>query len=183
MHNCPNEPRTISSPNTLICAIIGSTRWRASKDSKRRSKRTHRPAPLYRAGGYRGEIRAGADLLAPTFKTAFAFLRRNDLAELPEGWVELEHGVRASVQHYTTVPARELKFETHERFFDIQFIVKGEEWLGCVSCASLSVETPYNAANDVTFYKTPQVSGGVYLRARSCGFCAGRRTSAALHRP
>ncbi len=105
------------------------------------------------------------DMDAPAFKTAFAFLRRNDLAELPEGWVELEHGVRASVQHYTTAPARELKFETHERYFDIQFIVKGEEWLGCVSRAGMSVETPYNAVNDVTFYKTPQVSGGVYLRA------------------
>lgn len=105
------------------------------------------------------------DMNAPKFRTAFAFLQRGDLAELPEGWVELEHGVRASVQHYTTAPAQELKFETHERFFDIQFIVKGEEWLGCASRDGLCEETPYNKENDVTFYETPDVGGGVYLKA------------------
>lgn len=105
------------------------------------------------------------DMDAPKFKTAFSFLQRDDLALLPEGWVELENGVRASVQHYTTSPAQEMKYETHERFFDIQYIVEGEEWLGCVSRGDLIVETPYNAENDVTFYKAPVVSGGVYLKA------------------
>lgn len=105
------------------------------------------------------------DMNALKFQTAFSFLQRGDLHLLPEGWVELENGVRASVQHYTTAPARELKYETHERFFDIQYIVEGEEWIGYVSRAGLSVETPYHAENDVTFYKTPEIGGGVYLEA------------------
>lgn len=105
------------------------------------------------------------DVSTPKFATAFAFLKRDDLAMLPEGWVELENGVRASVQHYTTSPAEELKYEAHERFFDIQFIVDGEEVIGCTFRDGLKIETPYDAKNDVTFYQTPSVHGGVYLKA------------------
>ncbi len=105
------------------------------------------------------------DLSNPKFLTAFAFLERKDLATLPEGWVELENGVRASVQHYTTAPAEKLKYETHERFFDIQFIVDGEEVIGCTTRSGLKVETPYDPKNDITFYQTPSVHGGVYLKA------------------
>ena len=39
------------------------------------------------------------DLTSGKFKTAFEFLKRKDLARLPEGWIELDNGVRASVQH------------------------------------------------------------------------------------
>ncbi|MPM27774.1 Toxin-antitoxin biofilm protein TabA [bioreactor metagenome] len=105
------------------------------------------------------------DLNEPKFQTAFAFLKRGDLAALPEGWVELGNGVRASVQHYTTSPAGQLKFESHERFFDIQYIVDGEEVIGCSFRDGLTIETPYDDKNDVTFYLTPPLHGGVYLKA------------------
>lgn len=105
------------------------------------------------------------DLSDPKFLTAFAFLKRNDLSTLPEGWVELENGVRASVQHYTTAPAEKLKYEAHERFFDIQFVVDGEEVIGCTFRDGLKIETPYDAENDVTFYQTPSMHGCVQLKA------------------
>jgi YhcH/YjgK/YiaL family protein len=105
------------------------------------------------------------DLNEPKFQTAFAFLKQGGLAALPEGWVELGNGVRASVQHYITSPAEQLKFETHERFFDIQFIVDGEEVIGCTSRDGLTIEAPYDDKNDVTLYKTPPVKGEVYLKA------------------
>ena len=34
------------------------------------------------------------DFTDAKFRTAFAFLHRADLADLPEGWIELENGVR-----------------------------------------------------------------------------------------
>lgn len=105
----------------------------------------------------------GLDLTSTKFQTAFAFLKRGDLATLPEGWAELGDGVRASVQHYTTQPENELTYETHEKFFDIQYLVQGTEWLGCVDRTSLTVKTPYNELNDVTFYQTPALHGGVLL--------------------
>lgn len=104
------------------------------------------------------------DLTEAKFQTAFAFLHREDLAELPEGWVELEHGVRASVQHYTTMPAETLKYETHENYFDIQYLIEGVELIGCVSRDGLTVQTPYSKENDVTLYEDPAVDGAVLLK-------------------
>jgi hypothetical protein len=110
------------------------------------------------------------DLKQPKFQTAFAFLQRDDLTALPEGWLELENGVRASVQHYTTTLASEPKYETHERFLDIQFMAAGEEWIGCTRREGLTIETPYDAENDITFYQVPLCG----FRARGCASAALR---------
>ena len=104
------------------------------------------------------------DLTNPAFKTAFAFLHRDDLGTLPEGWIELGNGVRASVQHYTTMDPATLSFETHEKFFDIQYLVEGIELLGICTRQGLVVKTPYDTENDVTFYEDPDYAGQVLLR-------------------
>lgn len=105
------------------------------------------------------------DLTAPKFQTAFAFLKRNDLAELAEGWYELENGVRASVQRYTTFPAAELSFETHIDYFDVQYMVSGQEMIGVVNAKGLVSKVPYDKVNDIEFYQEPAFSGMVFLRA------------------
>ncbi len=110
-------------------------------------------------------MRLWYDLTEPKFTIAFSFLNRTDLAGLPEGWIELDNGVRASVQHYTTMVADALSFETHERFFDIQYLIEGKEFVGCVSRKELVEKTAYNAENDITFYEEPALSGAVLLEA------------------
>lgn len=105
------------------------------------------------------------DLSAPKFQTALTFLHRPGLAELPEGWIELDNGVRASVQHYTTMAAETLDFETHEKFFDVQYLIEGVELIGVVGREGLVEKTPYDTANDITFYEEPVLSGAVLLRA------------------
>jgi len=99
------------------------------------------------------------------FQIAFEFLRRPDLAELPEGWIELTDGVRASVQHYRTSPAETLQFETHEQYFDVQYLVCGTEKLGCRSRDGLTETAPYDPANDITFYQEPALGGEVLLNS------------------
>lgn len=73
--------------------------------------------------------------------------------------------MRASVQRYTTQPAETLRFETHEKFFDAQYLVAGEERIGVAARDGLDVQTPYDVENDVTFYQEPAVSGSVLLHA------------------
>ncbi len=104
------------------------------------------------------------DFSDSTFQPALAFLHRPDLADLPEGWIDLGEGVRASVQRYVTSPAEELSFETHERFYDVQYVVEGQEYMGVASRDGLKAKTPYDADNDVTFYEDPDLPGQVLLR-------------------
>lgn len=104
------------------------------------------------------------DLTEKKFQTAFAFLKRTDLAALPEGWIDLEDGVRASVQHYTTMDATTLDFETHEKFFDVQYLIEGDELIGIVNRNGLVEKIPYSVDNDVTFYEDPALAGAVLLQ-------------------
>ena len=104
------------------------------------------------------------DFKEPKFQTAFEFLRRNDLAELPVGWIDLDNGVRASIQHYTTYDWEENEFETHEDYFDVQYVVEGMEYVGVCPREGLVVSKPYDKEKEITFYKEPEESGKVLLR-------------------
>lgn len=99
------------------------------------------------------------------FELAFGFLRRGDLKALPEGWYELGEGVRASVQRYETKAAEELRFETHEKFYDVQYVVEGREFMGVCTRRGLAEAVPYDEENDITFYEDPALDGRVLLEA------------------
>lgn len=99
------------------------------------------------------------------FEIAMAFLRREDLRELPEGWYELGEGVRASVQRYVSMEKETLSFETHDKFYDVQYVVEGREFVGVCSRKGLVVKKEYDEENDITFYEEPELSGWVLLEA------------------
>jgi len=106
------------------------------------------------------------DFSAKKFKIAFEFLKRKDLATLPDGWIDLEEGVRASIQSYTSFKWEENRFETHEKFFDVQYVVSGMEYVGVCDRQELgSVAVPYDVVNDVEFYDEPANYGKVFLNA------------------
>lgn len=105
------------------------------------------------------------DFTEPKFKTAFEFLKRKDLAQLEPGWIELGDGVRASIQRYESFDWDENQFETHENFFDVQYVVEGIEYCGVCSRDGLVVSKPYSKENDITFYEDPEMYGKVLLRA------------------
>lgn len=99
------------------------------------------------------------------FDLAFSFLRRKNLAEMEEGWYELGEGVRASVQRYVSMKEEELSFETHEKFYDVQYMAKGREFVGICSRKELKAKKAYDEENDITFYEEPKLSGRVLLEA------------------
>ena len=112
---------------------------------------------------FRNGLEYKYDMTAPEFRTAFEFLKRKDLADLPVGWIELENGVRASVQRYTSFGWDENKFEAHEKYFDIQYVVKGREVCGVCSRDGLSVAVPYDKDSDIVFFAEPEHCSKVYL--------------------
>lgn len=98
--------------------------------------------------------------LDPKFKKAFEFLRTADLAALPLGNTPIDGDeVFANVQAYTTLPDADAPFESHEKFFDLQFVVSGEErfgyaprdlckpaWLTMLTATLCSMRNPPRAA-------------------------------------
>ena len=63
------------------------------------------------------------DLRNEKFKAALAFLQRKDLADLPLGNFELVPGVIVQMQSYSTEPAEQIDFETHDVHCDIHYII------------------------------------------------------------
>lgn len=105
------------------------------------------------------------DYLTEKFRKAYAFLRRSDLADLPAGTTPIDGDeIFANIQHYTTTPAEELQFESHDSYFDIQFIVEGEELFGYAARDGLEVSVPYDAQKDLTFYHDPETPGYILLK-------------------
>ncbi len=101
------------------------------------------------------------------FKLAYEFLRRPDLAAMAEGAIPLGQGVTAHIQHYVTSPARCLKFETHIKYFDVQYVVKGRERMGLADSHVLEAEGGYDADRDIAYYKEPELSGSLLLQEGS----------------
>ena len=107
-----------------------------------------------------------SNLFNSKFKIAFDFLKRPDLSTLQPGWIELGDGVRASVQRYTSFQWDENRFETHEKFFDVQYVVEGMECCGVCDRSQLGeVAVPYDEENDITFYDEPKHYSTVFLNA------------------
>lgn len=102
--------------------------------------------------------------LEEKFSRAYRWLAETDIAALEEGAYPIgEDGtVTANVQLYTTFPAAEGSFETHDKYFDIQYIVSGKEQFGICKREGLTVKKDV-PENDVTFYEEPALSGTVLL--------------------
>ncbi|NCC07312.1 MAG: DUF386 domain-containing protein [Clostridia bacterium] len=102
--------------------------------------------------------------LEEKFTRAYKWLAETDIAALAEGAYPIgdDGEVTANVQLYTSMPASENLFETHNKFFDIQYVVSGKEQFGFCKRDGLTVhhEVP---ENDLIFYNEPEMSGTVLL--------------------
>lgn len=85
-------------------------------------------------------------------RKALEFLRRPDLAGLPDGRYELDGArVFALVQRYSTAEAAEPKFEAHRKYIDVQYVAAGAEVIGWTPLAGVAVSEPYDELKDVLF--------------------------------
>lgn len=98
--------------------------------------------------------------LGPRFQKAFEFLRTADLLNLPLGKHEIEGDkVFALVQEYTPKPRSVGKFEAHERYWDVQFVARGEERMGWSARSLLTISEPYDATREVMFFESAAETG------------------------
>ncbi|HKP74101.1 MAG TPA: YhcH/YjgK/YiaL family protein [Longimicrobiaceae bacterium] len=111
---------------------------------------------------------AGANAIAcvhPRFAAGLRWLRGFDPA-LADGRHAIDgDDVFALVSTYATGPATEKRFETHRVYADLQYVASGAERILHAPAAGLTVETPYDAANDIAFYAEPKASSSLLMRA------------------
>lgn len=105
------------------------------------------------------------DYHVPKFQMALTFLRETDFSKISEGKIEIDgDNIFAEIQEYTTKPQEECRFESHRKYFDIQYMAEGEEYFGYIPVKELEKDTGYDAERDLEFYQMPKVSGRIHLK-------------------
>lgn len=69
----------------------------------------------------------------------------------------------ASVQEYNTKEHQDAKWESHEKYIDLQYIAKGKEIIKWHITSELETSTDYNVEKDIIFYKAGQSQVDVIL--------------------
>jgi biofilm protein TabA len=84
---------------------------------------------------------------------ALDFLQQTDLAALPIGKTVLD-GERlfALVHEYDPKAADELKFEAHQRYWDVQYVVSGTERMGWNTRSRMALSEEHDPDRDVAFF-------------------------------
>ena len=90
--------------------------------------------------------------LGEKFKKAFEFLKTTDFNTLTEDRIELDgKNIFAMVQKYKTRNSDDAKWEAHQKYIDIQYVVSGAENMGFVLADYLEIKEKYNEENDIEF--------------------------------
>ncbi|MCM8711690.1 YhcH/YjgK/YiaL family protein [Clostridium sp. SYSU_GA19001] len=85
---------------------------------------------------------------------AFKFLKETDLQSLEIGRYSIEgDDIFALVQAYNTRKEEECRFESHQRYMDIQFIIEGVEKMSCIHVDRLVLTENDLIKGDKAFYK------------------------------
>ncbi len=105
------------------------------------------------------------DYLADKFKRAFRFLKETDFTGVRPGRIEIDgEDIFAEVQEYETKPEADCRFESHRKYFDIQYMAEGEEYFGYIPLKELEKDTGYDEERDLEFYLPPRTYGRVHLK-------------------
>lgn len=105
------------------------------------------------------------DYLNDRFKKAYAWLQETDLAALADGRYDIGgEDIYANVMSYTTEPELSVYYEAHEAYFDIQYLVSGQEKFGIVKNEGLTIKEAI-PENDVVFFEHPAEDMYVLLNA------------------
>ena len=83
----------------------------------------------------------------------FEFLHNTDLEAIPSGKHDIDgDSIFALVQEYQTKPLAECKLESHKKYIDIQYVIRGEEFMG-VTIKNNQTIVEVNEEKDYTFYE------------------------------
>ena len=98
------------------------------------------------------------------WKKAFAYLTNTNLDSMAPGRYAIDgENVFASITEGPTKDFEATKWEAHQTYIDIQYIIRGEEKIGVGPVSTASVVEPYNPSKDIGFYNLPVSDSGFYI--------------------
>jgi len=88
------------------------------------------------------------------FKKALEFLQVTDINLLENGTIELDgKNIFAIISEYETKPFSEGKWESHKKYYDVQYVANGGEKIGYVYKDKVKLSQEYNEENDFMLWE------------------------------
>jgi biofilm protein TabA len=92
--------------------------------------------------------------LGERFARLFDFLKATDFSKIADGNYELDgRNIYYMLTSTTTALAAEKKYEIHEKYIDVHYVLKGHESIWYTDVESLAPLTEYDEQKDIRFYK------------------------------
>lgn len=86
----------------------------------------------------------------------------------PLGITELiGNNLLVNVHSYSTKPESNCRFEGHQNMIDVQYIIKGGEFIDWYSKEDLEVDGPYDEETDFQFYACPSKLSGTRIALKA----------------
>jgi len=83
------------------------------------------------------------------------YLAKTDIHALEVGKYEIDGGIRVIVNAFTAKERSVAKWETHNKYIDLQYLIEGNEIMGWLPLDQME-DAEYNAEKDIT-YPAPKV--------------------------
>jgi biofilm protein TabA len=97
----------------------------------------------------------------------FAFMKNQDLKTLAPGNYPIDDkNAYASITNNPSKTFEDAKWESHQKYIDLQYVIKGEEKIGVAPVSTATVIKPYNPAKDAANY----TADGTYYIAKPSQF-------------
>jgi len=101
-----------------------------------------------------GVMNSSIEEIKQMSEVAYNFLRDFNPIKYADGRYELEDGVYVNIETYETQERRERRFEVHEKYIDVQYLVEGEELIAIAKVDELTILDAYDPQRDIAFYQT-----------------------------
>jgi len=90
--------------------------------------------------------------MSMNFKTALDWLKAQKWKDLPEGKTEIAgDSVYVLSQKYKSKPIGDCRYETHQKYIDIQILLNGVELVEVCAKDFLQTTVPYSTEKDIEF--------------------------------
>jgi YhcH/YjgK/YiaL family protein len=91
--------------------------------------------------------------ISERIRKSFEYIRTTDLKNLPTGKYPIDgKNIFALVSEYQTKSESEGKLEAHKKYFDVQYVISGEELMGYAPLGNQQILESYKEEYDIVFY-------------------------------
>lgn len=92
--------------------------------------------------------------VSPNLKVALEFMMENNLNNLEDDRFEIEDGkVKVIIKKgYYTKEEENCKWENHQKYIDIQYLLEGQEQIGYCKASDMEIKIAYDNESDKTIY-------------------------------